>query len=81
MDNSKAENLTPEEINKNKYRFNGERYSFKGVDHFADPNIVPQLTGFFAFPKDDMQNFGDSSNSTSQIPTDYIGPNNFINIL
>ena len=84
---SKSENLSQEEIAKNKYRFNGERYSIKGVDHSDDPNIVPQLTGFYSFPKDDAQNIGDENpnNSNSQIlnnmPTDYIGPNSFINIL
>lgn len=40
---------------RNKDRFNGARYGFRGTEHSAPDNIIPQLTGMYPFPKDDDQ--------------------------
>jgi len=36
---------------KNQYRFGGYRYSFRGPDY--PQTAVPQVDGYYAFPKDD----------------------------
>jgi hypothetical protein len=52
-DNGKWENKTEEEIIKNQYRFNGERYSLRGTAHELGDDIIPQAKGLYAYPKSD----------------------------
>lgn len=50
---------TPEEIAKDKYRFTGERYGFRGncISQYSD--WIPQLIGLYAFPSKDDKNIDD----------------------
>lgn len=55
------EKQTAEQRRKNKYRFGGERYGFRGncISQFDD--YIPQTTGLYAFPKGDMQDENDQN--------------------
>ena len=52
--------LTPEqeraaEIEKFRYQYGGMRYGFRGTNHTYDPQYIPQKTGLFPFPREDLQ--------------------------
>ena len=54
-DSGKWEKKTTEEVNKDKYRFNGERYGFRGSTNDRVDDRIPQVKGLYAFPDGDAQ--------------------------
>jgi hypothetical protein len=52
-DSGKWENKTEADLLKDKYRFNGERYSLKGTAHELGDDIIPEAKGLYPFPKID----------------------------
>jgi len=55
-ENVQWEKKTAQDIAKDRYRFDGERYSFRGTAHNGADDWIPQQISLFAFPKGDMQN-------------------------
>ena len=58
-DKGKWEKKTKEEINRNRYRFTGERYGLRGTTHNGPSDWIPQKSGLYAFPKSDTTNIDD----------------------
>jgi hypothetical protein len=57
MTNSEQwENKTQAELAADRYRFNGERYSFRGTATWGPDDWIPQEVSLFAFPKESMLN-------------------------
>ena len=52
----KREQKTPQQIAADRYKYGGERYGFRGTSASRQYNIIPQVSGLYAFPKGDMQN-------------------------
>lgn len=51
--NGKWEKKTEAELINDQYRFNGERYSLRGVAHELGDDIIPEAKGLYAYPKAD----------------------------
>lgn len=56
--NGQWEKKSKKEIDKAKYRFTGERYSFRGVSGTRISDYVPQIKGLYGFPTEDEENVG-----------------------
>jgi len=52
----KREQKTPQQIASDKYKYGGERYGFRGNNHWGPDDWIPQVSGLYAFPKGDIEN-------------------------
>jgi hypothetical protein len=55
-DNGQWEKKSAEQIFRDKYRFTGERYGFRGVSSSIPSDWIPQIKGLYAFPEQDNIN-------------------------
>lgn len=50
------EKKTQKQMARDRYRFGGERYGFRGRSNCGPDDWIPQVSGLYAFPQGDMQN-------------------------
>jgi len=58
-DSEQWEKKTQGQKTNNGYRFGGVRYGARGTSYYKCDEMIPQVTGLYAFPREDAQNFED----------------------